>query len=140
MTTQSSRRQQYMVDIVITMHNIYLMSTRIRLWPMPCIIQFMSNVFRTLNLFSWCWNFWKLKITIHSERQKIISRVLNANSNICFALPQLISSGAFEISINDIPVWSKLETGRIPSPQELFQIIDSHINVFSTATVQNFDQ
>jgi len=53
---------------------------------------------------------------------------------------QLISSGAFEISINDIPVWSKLETGRIPSPQELFQIIDSHINVFSTATVQNFDQ
>lgn len=53
---------------------------------------------------------------------------------------QLISSGAFEISFNDIPVWSKLETGRIPSPQELFQIIDSQINVFSTATVQKFDQ
>jgi len=53
---------------------------------------------------------------------------------------QLISSGAFEISFNDIPVWSKLETGRIPSPQELFQIIDSQVNAFSTATVQNFDQ
>jgi len=53
---------------------------------------------------------------------------------------QLVSSGAFEISFNDIPVWSKLETGRIPSPQELFQIIDSQVNVFSTATVQNFDQ
>jgi len=39
---------------------------------------------------------------------------------------QLISTGAFEISLNDVPVWSKLETGRIPSPPELFQIIDSH--------------
>lgn len=39
---------------------------------------------------------------------------------------QLISSGAFEISLNDVPVWSKLQTGRIPAPQELFQIIDSH--------------
>lgn len=43
---------------------------------------------------------------------------------------QLVSSGAFEISFNDIPVWSKLETGRIPSPQELFNIIDSHTKVF----------
>uniref|UniRef100_T1JFY5 Selenoprotein T n=1 Tax=Strigamia maritima TaxID=126957 RepID=T1JFY5_STRMM len=39
---------------------------------------------------------------------------------------QLISTGAFEIEFNDVPVWSKLETGRIPSPPELFQIIDSH--------------
>jgi len=53
---------------------------------------------------------------------------------------QLISSGAFEISINDIPVWSKLETGRIPSPHELFNIIDSHIKVFSKATIQDFNQ
>lgn len=27
----------------------------------------------------------------------------------------------------DVPVWSKLETGRIPQPPELFQIIDSHM-------------
>jgi len=40
---------------------------------------------------------------------------------------QLISSGAFEISLNDIPIWSKLTTGRIPAPQELFQIIESHL-------------
>lgn len=40
---------------------------------------------------------------------------------------QLISSGAFEISLNDIPIWSKLATGRIPSPQELFSIIESHL-------------
>jgi selT/selW/selH-like putative selenoprotein len=47
---------------------------------------------------------------------------------------QLISSGAFEISLNDVPVWSKLQTGRIPSPQELFQIIDSHLQ-FNENTV-----
>ncbi|KAL3847164.1 hypothetical protein ACJMK2_018090 [Sinanodonta woodiana] len=33
---------------------------------------------------------------------------------------QLISTGAFEISLNDVPVWSKLETGRIPNPAEMF--------------------
>ncbi|KFB52536.1 selenoprotein T [Anopheles sinensis] len=40
---------------------------------------------------------------------------------------QLISSGAFEITLNDVPVWSKLETGRFPAPNEMFQIIDSHL-------------
>lgn len=40
---------------------------------------------------------------------------------------QLVSSGAFEISFNDVPIWSKLATGRIPAPQELFQILDSQI-------------
>jgi len=40
---------------------------------------------------------------------------------------QLMQSGAFEIILNDVPVWSKLETGRIPQPAELFQIIDNHM-------------
>ncbi|CAH1957122.1 unnamed protein product [Acanthoscelides obtectus] len=40
---------------------------------------------------------------------------------------QLVQSGAFEMTLNDVPVWSKLETGRIPQPAELFQIIDSHM-------------
>uniref|UniRef100_A0A0A9WRS7 SelT-like protein n=1 Tax=Lygus hesperus TaxID=30085 RepID=A0A0A9WRS7_LYGHE len=40
-----------------------------------------------------------------------------------------ISTGAFEISLNDIPVWSKLETGRIPQPPELFQILDNHLHL-----------
>jgi selT/selW/selH-like putative selenoprotein len=39
---------------------------------------------------------------------------------------QLLSTGAFEITYNDVPVWSKIETGRVPSPPELFQIIDNH--------------
>jgi selT/selW/selH-like putative selenoprotein len=41
-------------------------------------------------------------------------------SLLCF---QLISTGAFEISLNDMPLWSKLESGRIPQPGELLQII-----------------
>jgi len=38
---------------------------------------------------------------------------------------QLVSSGAFEIYLNDVPIWSKIETNRVPSPAELFQIIDT---------------
>lgn len=40
---------------------------------------------------------------------------------------QLISTGAFEVSFNDVPVWSKLETGRIPQPGEMFQIIENQM-------------
>jgi len=40
---------------------------------------------------------------------------------------QLLSTGAFEVSLNDVPVWSKIETGRLPSPPELFQIMDNAI-------------
>lgn len=58
--------------------------------------------------------------------------------NIFFLFFQLISSGAFEISLNDVPVWSKIETGRIPAPQELFQIIDSHMQ-FSNKLETNPD-
>lgn len=47
---------------------------------------------------------------------------------------QLISSGAFEISLNDVPIWSKLQTGRIPAPAELFQIIDSQLGLLGDAT------
>lgn len=46
---------------------------------------------------------------------------------------QLISSGAFEISFNDVPIWSKLQTGRIPAPAELFQIIDSQLGLLPDA-------
>jgi len=46
---------------------------------------------------------------------------------------QLISTGAFEISLNDMPIWSKLENGRLPSPQELFQILDGQMK-FSGAS------
>nr|CAG4641206.1 EOG090X0DP2 [Eulimnadia texana] len=42
---------------------------------------------------------------------------------------QLVSTGAFEITFNDVPVWSKLQTGRIPQPPELFQMIESQMHL-----------
>lgn len=52
---------------------------------------------------------------------------------------QLISSGAFEISLNDMPIWSKISTGRIPAPQELFQIIESHLQFTDNLLEKNPD-
>ncbi|CAF2766205.1 unnamed protein product [Rotaria sp. Silwood2] len=37
----------------------------------------------------------------------------------------LISTGAFEISIDDVPLWSKLETGRLPSNNEFIQMLQT---------------
>jgi len=44
-----------------------------------------------------------------------------------FIETQLMSTGAFEIFVNDIKVWSKLESGRLPSVPELVQIIESNL-------------
>ena len=30
---------------------------------------------------------------------------------------------------SDVPVWSKLETGRIPSAPEFFQIVENHMQM-----------
>lgn len=47
---------------------------------------------------------------------------------MCNALEgHLLATGAFEIYFNDVPIWSKLETGRMPQPLELVQIIDNHL-------------
>ncbi|XP_049788233.1 thioredoxin reductase-like selenoprotein T homolog CG3887 isoform X2 [Schistocerca cancellata] len=48
----------------------------------------------------------------------------------------LMSTGAFEITFNDVPVWSKLETGRIPQPPELFQIIDNTLQFQNKADLK----
>jgi len=45
---------------------------------------------------------------------------------------QLISTGAFEITFNDVPVWSKIDTGRVPSPQEMFQIVENHMRLYES--------
>jgi len=53
---------------------------------------------------------------------------------LCFFLcnfleSQLIATGAFEIYFDDVPIWSKLQTGRVPSPPELMQIIDNQLKM-----------
>jgi len=40
---------------------------------------------------------------------------------------KLCATGHFEIFYNEIPVWSRVESGRFPTPGELFQIIDNQI-------------
>jgi len=42
---------------------------------------------------------------------------------------QLGSTGAFEVYIDDVPVWSKLQTGRLPHPPELVQMIENHLKL-----------
>ncbi|KAK5600048.1 hypothetical protein CRENBAI_010411 [Crenichthys baileyi] len=42
---------------------------------------------------------------------------------------QLMSTGAFEITLNDVPVWSKLESGHLPSMQQLLQILDNEMKM-----------
>lgn len=42
---------------------------------------------------------------------------------------QLMSTGAFEISLNDVPVWSKLESGHLPSMQQLVQILENEMKM-----------
>lgn len=41
----------------------------------------------------------------------------------------LLSTGAFEIYIGEEQIWSKLESGRVPSPAELMQVVDSHLAI-----------
>jgi len=41
---------------------------------------------------------------------------------------QLISTGAFEVSVQGELVWSKLETGRVPQPRELLSLIQDKLN------------
>ncbi|MBN3302034.1 SELT2 protein, partial [Amia calva] len=42
---------------------------------------------------------------------------------------QCLSTGAFEITLNDVPIWSKLQSGYVPNIQELFQILDNHLKM-----------
>uniref|UniRef100_H3CH33 Selenoprotein T n=1 Tax=Tetraodon nigroviridis TaxID=99883 RepID=H3CH33_TETNG len=40
-----------------------------------------------------------------------------------------LSTGAFEISLNDVPLWSKLQSGYVPNIQEIFRILDSQLKI-----------
>lgn len=40
-----------------------------------------------------------------------------------------LSTGAFEVTLNDVPVWSKLQSGYVPNIQEIFQILDTHLKM-----------
>lgn len=50
----------------------------------------------------------------------------------------MMSTGAFEIFYNDMPVWSKLSTNRIPSAPELLSIVDSLYKIGEQSRVGQF--
>lgn len=43
----------------------------------------------------------------------------------------LIQTGAFEVELNGMPIWSKLKTGRVPQGSELFEIIENQMQLSS---------
>lgn len=42
---------------------------------------------------------------------------------------QCMSTGAFEVTLNDVPVWSKLQSGHLPSMQQLLQILENEMKL-----------
>lgn len=40
-----------------------------------------------------------------------------------------LSTGAFEVTLNDVPIWSKLQSGYVPNIQEIFQILENHLQI-----------
>ena len=57
--------------------------------------------------------------------------LLKFSQSLYHFISSLVSTGAFEITVDNMPVWSKIESGRIPQPPELFQIIDTHLKMNS---------
>jgi len=41
----------------------------------------------------------------------------------------LVQTGAFEVELNGMPIWSKLKSGRIPQGNELFDIINNQLSL-----------
>lgn len=51
---------------------------------------------------------------------------------------QLISTGAFEVYLNEELLWSKIRSGKVPEFAELFNMIDERRNTLFTGT-ENLD-
>jgi len=51
----------------------------------------------------------------------------------------LLSSGAFEVTVNGEPVWSKLETGYMPSMEHLISVIDDRLGGASHGFTPDFE-
>lgn len=63
-----------------------------------------------------------------SQQNKIVSCIgvfflSNALENA------LIQTGAFEVELNGMPIWSKLKSGRVPQGSELFEIIENQLQL-----------
>lgn len=111
---------------------LYMLIVRIlgtlKMLAIVCILGSV-NIFNYINLQPPSWWQWCIENKIYA------CMMIFFLSNLIEG--QLMQSGAFEISLNDVPIWSKLESGRIPQPAELFQIIDSHMQFTDTKVELN---
>lgn len=65
---------------------------------------------------------------VWSQQNKIVSCIgiffaCNAIENA------MIQTGAFEVELNGMPIWSKLKSGRVPQGSELFEIIENQMQL-----------
>ncbi|KAM3728325.1 Thioredoxin reductase-like selenoprotein [Dirofilaria immitis] len=76
-------------------------------------------------------------VSIGQPTPRVFAWALNNKVSSCMMLfllsntieSSLMSTGAFEIYLGDEQIWSKLESGRVPSPSELVQIIDQQMEL-----------
>lgn len=68
------------------------------------------------------------RIWTWSQENKIFSCLMTFFLSNMFE-SQCLSTGAFEITLNDVPIWSKLEVGFVPNLQELFQILENQMKM-----------
>lgn len=57
--------------------------------------------------------------------------MMNIKQYIKFKAVPMFAQFKCKIFLVDVPVWSKLETGRIPQPNEMFQIIENHMRLYT---------
>lgn len=70
-----------------------------------------------------------------TQDNKIVSCI--ATFFLCNGIENsLIQTGAFEVELNGMPIWSKLKAGRIPQGNELFEIIENQMQL-STPDMKN---
>ncbi|CAF3331549.1 unnamed protein product [Rotaria socialis] len=79
-----------------------------------------QNIFAFINISTPRAYLWALQNKIHA------CIVIFFLSN--FVESTLKSTGAFEISIDNVQLWSKLETGRLPSNDEFLQVLQTYTN------------
>lgn len=50
-----------------------------------------------------------------------------------------LSTGAFEVTLNDVPLWSKLQSGSVPNLQQIFQVLEQQLKVQQVEMNQQMD-
>jgi len=79
-------------------------------------------------------------ISLGIQTPALFSWMLNNKFSSCLMIfllsnsieAMLLSTGAFEIFLGNENIWSKIESGRVPSPPELFQAIEAHMSQFNS--------